>query len=171
MSNAPTSFIPGSVLDKLGKQVQTNVKNSGVHVWGIFGSEESPTFAYTTGLAEKDLPEFLMVGFAPESSHAIIMMAYEEMKKRGRRFEDREVFLVDDDPQKALVFLDARDSVKDDFTIQTGQYYQTEDYQVQQIMVPDREGRFPNDPACEYYLQPILAREPLAATSVAGLRN
>lgn len=171
MSETTQEFIPGSVLDKLGEQVRANIAKSGVHVWGIFGSNEGPSFTYTTGLYEKQLPEFVIAGFSPDSAHYIIMLAYEEMKKRGRRFADREVFLVDDDPTKALVFLDARDSVRDDYTIQTGQYYQTEDYEVQQILIPDTEGRFPNDPNCDYYLQPILSREPMAAQSVAGLRN
>lgn len=171
MTEPRTDFIPGSVLDKLGHQVRQNIVNSGVNVWNIFGSDKTPTFTYTTGLAERNLPEFLMVGFAPESAHWIIMQAVNIVKERGRRFEHGEVYLVDDDPVKALVFLDARDSVKDDYTLQTGQYYQTEDYEVQQIMLPDKEGRFPNDPACEYYLQPILSREPLAATNVKGLSN
>lgn len=171
MTEPLKDFIPGSVLDKLGKQVHENIVKSGVHVWGIFGGEEGPSFTYTTGMSEKNLPEFVIVGFAPQHAHYAIMRVVEALKERGRRFEHGETFFIDNDPEKVLVFFDARDSVKDDYTIQTGQYYKTEDYEVQQILIPDVMGRFPNDPECEYYLQPILSREPLAATNVKGLSN
>lgn len=160
-----------SLMDKFRQQVQTNITKADVHVWGIFGSETGPSFCYTTGLTEKSFPEFLIAGFNPEQGHQVIMMAVHTLKERGTRFENGEVVQLGDEDHQKVLILDARDSVKDDYTHQTGQYYGTEEYEVQQLLIPDVMGRFPNDPACEYYLQPILAKEPLMATSLGGMQN
>jgi hypothetical protein len=38
--------------------------------------------------------------------------------------------------------------VSDEFTVQVGEYYGDEHYRVQQILLPDRAGRYPGDPRC-----------------------
>jgi Domain of unknown function (DUF4262) len=45
-------------------------------------------------------------------------------------------------------------------TIQAGQFYGTEEYPVQQVLIPDPDGRFPGDPNCQppYCRFPVLAR-------------
>lgn len=158
--------------DEFREKIQQNIAKYGVHVWAVGGDGAGPTFVYTTGLAEKNLPEFLVVGFDPLSGHRAITALVERLKNSdGKALENGEVIQLTDDPASKIVIFDARDSVKDQYTIQTGQFYRTQDYRVQQILIPDEAGRFPNDPNCDYYLQPMLAAMPVAATSLTGMLN
>lgn len=49
------------------------------------------------------------------------------------------------------------DAARRNYTIQAGQFYGHEDYEVQQILFPDRSGRYLDDPRCDYRL-PVLAQ-------------
>lgn len=164
-----------SVMSTFRDQIKSTISNYGFHAWGIFGTPDnpSPTFTYTTGFYEKELPEFLMIGFDSRFANMIFGLLNHVRTERGHNFENGEVVFFDTDSgKKCVVVFDARDSVKDDYTIQTGQYYGTEDYRVQQVILPDDEGRLPNHQDCEYGKHQLMfLAEPIAATTVSGLRN
>lgn len=48
------------------KQIKSNVDRVGLHLFGIFGSEDSPPFTYTIGFAAHGLPEVIVFGHAGE---------------------------------------------------------------------------------------------------------
>jgi hypothetical protein len=44
--------------------------------------------------------------------------------------------------------VNADDRVKEEYTLCVGVYYGTNGYRVQQLVIPDKCGRYPNDPKC-----------------------
>ena len=48
-----------------------------------------------------------------------------------------------------------------EYTVQVGEYYGTNDYAVQQIVAPDTFGRYPEDPQCDlpFRLVPLLEKQ------------
>jgi hypothetical protein len=122
------------------------IREHGRHILGVFNCEDTtgPEFAYTIGNHDKGLPELLVIG-TPKGGFlndlSLIMI------NRGEQFADGEI--VDIGGRFPVKVVDANPAVRDEFTIQAGQYYGTEDYAVQQVLIPDREGRFPGDPNCD----------------------
>jgi hypothetical protein len=112
-------------------------------------SLKEPSFAYTIGNQEKDLPELLMLGnFHPEACCAVLNALSDLMIKQGRCFTDGEETL-ELGGKVPIRIIDARDPiVKRSYTMQAGQFYKNEDYDVQQVIVPDENGRWPDDPQC-----------------------
>jgi hypothetical protein len=51
--------------------------------------------------------------------------------------------------------------IYDEYTCQVGHFYGTDDYAVQQMLIPDREGKYPGDPGCA---------EPYASFLISSLR-
>ena len=46
---------------------------------------------------------------------------------------------------KAIV---AGGKVRDEYTVQAGQHFDTKEYAVLQILISDKDGRFPDEPGC-----------------------
>jgi hypothetical protein len=78
------------------------------------------------------------------------------MIERGSAFADGE--LVKLGGKYPFKIIDADQRAHDEYTIQAGQYHDTEDYRVQQVLIPDRNGRYPDDPECQqpYATVPVL---------------
>lgn len=151
-------------------QIANNIRESGCHIWGVGVNEEEnfPSFTYTTGLAERELPEFIIVGFNPAQAAGIINALVKKLSDDERgAYNNTEVVELFEGFKVAI--LDARASVRDRYTIQTGQYYGHEDYQVQQVVIPDEEGRLPNNPKHVYHNQRLLIDKPLPGDTIEAL--
>lgn len=111
-------------------------------------------FMYTIGNHELRLPELLMIG--TDQGGSILNKVCGIMRKNNRPFQDGE--LIDLGGKFPLKSLNAGDEAKKEYTLFVGAYYETDDYTVQQIVMPDRSGRYPDDPLCEapYCLAPLL---------------
>lgn len=103
-------------------------------------------FSYSIGNALRGLPELLVIGLSPNDATALINEWSNRMIEH-RPFLDGE--LVDIGGRFPAMAVDCADHVRSEYTIQAGQYLEREDYAVIQMIVPDRSGRFPGDPACE----------------------
>jgi hypothetical protein len=121
---------------------------------GVLGDEEHFPFIYTIGNYQLGLPELLVIGTA-QAAHPL-NLACERMRKNNRPFLNGE--LIDWGDKFPLKSLNASDEAKEEYTLQVGAYYGTNGYAVQQILLPDTSGRYPDDPKCEvpYCLIPIL---------------
>jgi hypothetical protein len=78
------------------------------------------------------------------------------MIDRGQGFADGEcVDLGGKFPVKIII---ADQRAQRDYTIQASQYFGSDDYAVQQVLMPDRNGYFPDNPQCQppYSTFPIL---------------
>jgi hypothetical protein len=67
------------------------------------------------------------------------------MRERGTPFTDGELVSLGGKFPVKVVDIDA-ERARREYTVQAGQYYDDENYEVQQVLVPDRNGRFPGEP-------------------------
>jgi hypothetical protein len=87
----------------------------------------------------------------------ILNMLSDMMVERGGRFSEGE--LVSLGGKYPVKIITANATAKTEYTIQVGRVYGDEDYEVQQVVLSDRNGIFPDDARCEArYRMPVLAR-------------
>jgi hypothetical protein len=128
---------------KFYRDTRRNIEKHGQSLVLVGADGRDPGFVYTIGNAERGLPELLAVGVAA----AVAMNALGAiMREMDRRFADGAV--VDIGGKCPVRVIDACPTVKRKFTIQAGRFLETDDYDVQQVVVPDPQGRFPGDPDC-----------------------
>jgi hypothetical protein len=113
-------------------------------------------FCYTIGNAERGLPELLLIGVGRDGSGAL-NVASEIIIERGKAFDDGE--LVSLGGKYSVKVVNADPEVKQFYTVQAGEILEHQNYHVQQVIACDRQGRFPDDPACEepYASYPICS--------------
>jgi hypothetical protein len=133
-------------LERYHEKVAENISRHGRHLVGVFPNEGEPdplnnAFQYTIGNHLKGLPELLLIGLYDNTF--ILNRLSSIMIERGRKFTDGELVSLGEGAKYSLLVVDAADSVKDRYTIQAGQHLGTEEYQVMQVVMPDKSGRFP----------------------------
>jgi hypothetical protein len=132
-------------IDQLHRGIARDIKRAGRFVMCVGGDENSPPFAYTIGNTIAGLPELLMIGDVGVAY--LLHDLSQKMLERDTAFDEGE-----------LVSLGGKFPVKiinastigawDDFTSQATKHFGHDDYAVQQVLIPDRSGRFPGDPGC-----------------------
>ena len=100
-------------------------------------------FIYTIGNYECGLPELLMIGC---TSGVPLNKIVAKMRNYNRAFTDGESIYLGAKFQPRAFW--ANDQARE-YTFQVGEYYGTNDYAVQQIVIPDTSGRYPDDPRCD----------------------
>lgn len=125
--------------------IATMIQQHRRHLCSIFGGEHK--FAYTIGNYEIGYPELLIIGNWPdEIVGGLLNVLSDMMLDKAKTFKSGE--LVDVGLGLPVKVLDASPAAREDYTCMVGDYYKTEDYAVQQVLLADREGLFPDDPAC-----------------------
>lgn len=120
------------------------IEENGRAVQGVWG--DNP-FCYTIGNHSKNLPELLLIGpFSPPVITAMLNHISDDMLKTGIAPAEGELDIGGNFP---LMVRKCGEIAKSVYTIQVGQYYDTEDYGLLQIMICDPFGRFPLDPEIE----------------------
>lgn len=128
----------------------------GFTVITVAGTKRQPAFAYTIGNQEKRLPELLLIGnFRPTDAHHILSMLTGKMLASRAGFEDGEKVSIGG--KHPLLIYSATEEAKSKYTIQAGQFYANEDYDVQQVLLPDPNGHYSGDAAChKMFKVPVL---------------
>ncbi len=108
--------------------------------------KSSPAFVYTVGNHLHGLPELLMIGWSHTKAGAVLNAISDMAAEVGRAFNSGEEIDVGGDAP--LKVIDTSWVAKEFYTIQAGEYLETQNYRVQQLIVPDHAGRFPGDPQC-----------------------
>jgi Domain of unknown function (DUF4262) len=116
--------------------------------------DEMIPFSYTIGNQAKGLPELLVIG-SPKGTYLNEMS--ERMIKQGKAFDHGEV--IETNGKYRIKIINATYEAHENYTIQAGVYYKTQDYKVQQIILSDEEGRLPGEVGCApgFAAIPILA--------------
>jgi Domain of unknown function (DUF4262) len=109
-----------------------------------YPTDPNDYFSYTIGNARKGFPELLVVGVFRQGY--ILNPLSETMIERGHKFADGE--LVDLGGSFPVCLVDAAETVKDDYTIQAGEHYDSSDYAVMQVVMSDPCGLFPWQSGC-----------------------
>jgi Domain of unknown function (DUF4262) len=129
---------------RIARKIVSDIDRYGRSVIGV-GSDDAPPFAYTIGNCLVGLPELLVLGMADND---LLNRLSEMMIDRGHGFDDGElVSLGGLHPVKVINA--TSEAVKDEYTFQVANFTERDDYDVLQIVIPDRNGRFPGDPKCE----------------------
>jgi hypothetical protein len=137
--------------------IRKNIRRYGCFIFGVFSEDERPGFAYTVGNRERGLPEFLAIG-----THRgdFLNAVSAKLIKTGRtRFTNGEI--VDLGGKWPVKVIDANATAQAEYTIQASTFYDRDDYLVQQVLIPDRSGRFPDNRECDaHYRFPVLGHAP-----------
>jgi hypothetical protein len=113
-------------------------------------------FIYTIGNHEHGLPELLFVAVDIEGFGEMLNMLGELQRDRRRGLSPGEV--VDLGGRFPVRIVDAGEIGRTDYAVQAGVFYDTDVFEVRQVLIPDPEGHWPGDPACAfpYSSQPRL---------------
>jgi hypothetical protein len=103
-------------------------------------------FSYTVGNAARGLPELLILGaYSPDICSALHKLS-EKLVERGCAFSDgEEIFIGGKFPVKIV---NADERAKHEYTCAATGRFGAQNYRVQQVLAPDRDGRFPGNPDC-----------------------
>jgi hypothetical protein len=99
-----------------------HIKRSGRSIMQVFvpEGEEGWPFSYTIGNHLRELPELLAIG---TSQGGFLNDLSQKMVDAGKPFEDGQ--------------------------FQVGEYFGHQNYSVMQVLIPDREGKFPGEDGCQ----------------------
>jgi hypothetical protein len=139
-------------------EIAQTISDCGWRLMGVLpdpdeSSDSFIPFIYTIGNYECGLPELLMIGSA-YGGHALNAIVA-RMRHYNRAFMDGESIDLGKECQPKAFWANEE---AQEYTVQVGEYYGTNDYAVQQIVVPDTFGRYPGDPQCDlpFRLVPLL---------------
>jgi len=142
----------------LAENIADDIRRFGRSVLCIGAEDDSPNFAYTIGNASPGvgLPELLVIG---TNDAAFLNELSQKMIERHAAFDDGE--LVQLGGKFPLKIINADRRAHSEYTIQAGQYLGHENYRVQQVLISDRSGRFPDEPDCQppYSKMPVLRQQ------------
>ncbi len=133
-----------------------HIEKHGRSIIGVFAcADDDIPFSYTIGNHLKGLPELLVIG----SSRAPYLNDFSRlMIARGGPFANGEVVAL---PMLTLPmkFIVADTRAHENYTVQAGEYLGHQNYDVLQVLISDREGRFPDQPGCQppWSTFPVLA--------------
>jgi hypothetical protein len=137
--------------DQFYSNIAQSISRHGWHVLCVIPDRDESSnsiiryipFSYTIGNYECELPELLMIGSTcGETLNAITA----RMRERKQAFADGDTIDLGE-TWKPKAFW-ANDEARK-YTVQVGEYYGTDGYAVQQIVIPDSSGRYPGDPQCD----------------------
>ena len=148
--------------DRIRDMIRRHIDGYGQHVWQIFISEgdtpDSLPFVYTIGNHEWGLPELLLIGSNEDWAADLLNALGKKQRTRRSAFQHGE--LVDLGGTFPVRVIDTSAVGREEYAVQAGVYYGTDEFKVSQVLLCDRAGRFPDDPACDPFYrsrQPILA--------------
>ena len=132
------------IAEKIHEGIERAIAKYGRRLMGVFGDAEDLSFTYTIGNQIHGLPELLVIG---THEGYLLNVLSEKMLQRGCAFADGE--LVKSSNGKVTVkIINADAQAREEYTIQAGRFFGGENYAVQQVLLPDPDGRFPDEPKC-----------------------
>ncbi len=78
-------------------EIKANIDRCGLHIFGIAGSKDSPSFTYTVGFAAHGLPEVIVFGINASLIVPYINRYYDEIVNRKTRDAGPGMLVPDDD--------------------------------------------------------------------------
>jgi len=139
------------------EKLRENIERVGHSVISVFGDEQRPPFSYTVGLWEARLPELILViGIEPQDALNAVNAVAGLLRRRERAFDQwQELDIGFNVPVRMHNPYDI-ELVRQEWTIQSGQFLRVQDYPVQQILFPDANGKWPDERGYQMKMQPLL---------------
>jgi len=145
--------------DRAEDLIRQHIDEFGWHVVLIEAEDDLPPFAFSIGLHRTfQHPEIIMFGMSPRQLHAFINECGHQIKAGKRMPTDQHVHdILEGYP---CVFKNVPRDQYYDHVGYARWYYEGDDFPLIQLVWPDRDGRFPWDPAASEsfrHRQPALA--------------
>jgi hypothetical protein len=125
----------------------------------VFGGDDAPGFIYTTGLAEKRLPEFIFVGSSEPRSHAYLAKFIEHEMAGGVVAEGLHRAETAPNPFRVPAWIIPADDKLDSHAFgvraRLRRIGSDAEPRLLQVVMPDLAGRFPWEPGYEWMEQMI----------------
>lgn len=139
---------------KLLNLIQQNINASGRSIICVLPDKTFDFgFTYSIGNFIHKIPELLIVGFYDVKAGEILNDLSARMLESGKPFMDNGTINLGGLYPVKIINTDAR--ARSIYTIQATQFIGHPDYMVQQVLVPDKHGKFPDEQGCTYTV-PIL---------------
>jgi hypothetical protein len=143
-------------LDEFRRTTAAHIERAGRTIIAVFPTEEDPgvPFAYTIGNHLKGLPELLVIGTA----HAGFLNDLSRlMIASNAPFEDSQTLTMIGG-RVPVKLIRASAAARAEYTIQAGEHFGHQNYSVMQVLMPDKQGRFPGEDGCDepYASVPVL---------------
>jgi hypothetical protein len=156
--------MPDEAIEKLWAQLRRriteNISKDGqaVQVVGASETAESQPFMYTIGNYHLGFPELLVIDTDKDIIAGVLNRLGKMQRERGRAFADEE--LVSIGGKFPVRIVDAGTVGRAKYATFVGIFYNTQNYDVRQVVIPDLQGRWPDQPGCDlpYARQPILSQ-------------
>jgi hypothetical protein len=143
--------------------VRADIAKNGQSVVGVADDEAS--FYYTVGRTDRGLPELLIVAPLSPASGIDMLNALDERMPEALPAGSR-VNIGGDVP---VALIDATNpKAKLHYTLVASAMYGEEGYRVQQVLLPDDQGRLPPRCRAPYSRQPVLGARPPALRRAEG---
>jgi hypothetical protein len=146
--------------DDRRQKIRQNIVMFCQHVVLVQASEGDPAdfrpFVYTIGNHEAGLPELLLIGAADSVYGRFLNIVGSIQRERGTPLQFGES--VDFTAALPTRVIDAGQKGRDDYAVQAGVYYRRDDIAIQQVLLPDQNGKYPGEAGCQppYCDQPLL---------------
>ncbi len=125
--------------------VRDNVEEYGLHVMSVSADDVGPSFAYTIGIAHSLIgPEVICCGLPPKSAHSVLNHVA-NLIREGVTIQDGEM-RTDVLDGYSCRFESVSEAAKREYFGYANWFYKALDYPAMQLVYPDREGVFPDEP-------------------------
>lgn len=135
-------------MDRIGL-IREKVATNGWFCTAVFPREEDEgvSFAYTSGFQQTVAqPDVVMVGFDPRMAHAILGSLYEGLKERGLTIPPEGGLLEKVVERFPVKLVPVPADMVSRFAYATVQFNGDEPTVMQQLLLPDVNGKFPGEP-------------------------
>ena len=136
--------------------IARTIERHGSQVLAIAPEKKTPAFYYTIGNSIKGMPELLMIGnIEAKAAMQILNKLSDQMVEANKKFSNGE--RVNMGGEYDLQVWDTTPVAQLQYTLQCTEFFQTKQYLVQQVVLPDPKGRYPADKRChKRYRVPVL---------------
>jgi hypothetical protein len=148
--------------DRIRAQISQHIATADQVVQIVSPTVDDPLgtqpFMYTIGNHGLGPPELLIVDTDHDAFAGVLNRLGKIQRDRGVAFADEERVSIGGDYPLRIV--DAGEAGRKDYATFVGIYYDVEEYEVRQVLLPDPKGRWPDTPGCDlpYARQPVLSK-------------
>lgn len=145
--------------------IKANVDRCGLHLFGIFGSEDSPPFTYTIGFAAHGLPEVIVFGLDMRMVAPFLNRYYDEIVNQKTRDAGPAVIQGEDWFNLPMSVINCERDRVEDYAVQAFAFAEDMGWKKPEFVQwiwPDTNGKLPWQSGYEKEkfskVQPVLAR-------------
>jgi len=133
---------------KYFKNVNDNIRKDGYHTTAVLEAENATPFAYSTGIYENfKIPELFISGLGPNLSGQLIKSYADQYKFGNVPLNNRITDLTERFP---VYFIKVTNESLSDYVLSSIRHYEDKKYEYLQVVFPDLNGNFPNEPNYDY---------------------